>query len=145
MLVNGVGGEQFAAGDTVRQLRRLRNEDDSGNVITLSAADPLNLIGIVTPGPRVPSTAANQVVYRKGRAVARIPSGEIKLCDDVTGPERQLVLQSLTGSQSDVDAAPNEESPAAKENAADSYVPRRRRRKSAKQPNYPGGIPRPLY
>jgi ATP-dependent Lhr-like helicase len=143
--ITGVGGEQFAAGDTVRLLRKLRSEDDDGRVVTLSAADPLNLAGIITPGPRVPSTAANQVVYRKGRAVARIQSGEIEFADDVTGPERQLVTQALSGKPATTDAPTPEEPPTGPGSSFDSPPATPRRRKRAKQPQYPSGIPRPLY
>jgi ATP-dependent helicase Lhr and Lhr-like helicase len=156
--IAGVGGEQFAAGDTVRQLRKLRTEEDDGTVVVLSAADPLNLAGIITPGPRIPSTAANQVVYRKGRAVARIQSGEIEFADDVTGPERQLVAQALAGDAAWPTLPASVRKLAASATASDAPAPREtldqtadqrpttpRRRKRPKQPQYPGGIPRPRY
>jgi len=143
--IAGVSGEQFAAGDTVRQLRKLRAEEDDGAAVTLSAADPLNLAGIITPGPRLPSTAANQVVYRKGRAVARIQSGEIEFADDVTGPERQLVAQALSGDSAAGDVPPPRESPPGAGRTTDQRQASPRRRKRPKQPQYPGGIPRPLY
>jgi ATP-dependent Lhr-like helicase len=39
-------------------------------VVRLSAADPLNLVGILTPGPRVPALRGNGIVYRDGLPVA---------------------------------------------------------------------------
>jgi len=83
--VDGFLGEQFAlpvAVDSVRALRRL-NAAYEGNpqsrvaqdriaqeTITLSAADPLNLVGILVPGERVPAISGNSVTYRDGAAMA---------------------------------------------------------------------------
>ena len=64
--VNRFSGEQFALPEAVGALRRVRREARGGQVITVSAADPLNLTGIVTPGERISSTAARKVVYRDG-------------------------------------------------------------------------------
>jgi ATP-dependent helicase Lhr and Lhr-like helicase len=65
-LVAGFVGEQFAAPEALEALRAARREPKDGQVIALSACDPLNLVGIVTPGPRVPATLANTVIYRDG-------------------------------------------------------------------------------
>ena len=64
--VNRFSGEQFALPEAVGELRRIRRAAPSGRILALSAADPLNLTGIVTPGERVSSTAAREVVYRDG-------------------------------------------------------------------------------
>ena len=64
--VNRFSGEQFALPEAVGELRRIRRSAPGGRVLVLSAADPLNLTGIVTPGERVSSTAAREVVYRDG-------------------------------------------------------------------------------
>jgi ATP-dependent Lhr-like helicase len=65
-LVAGFVGEQFAAPDAVESMRALRREPTRGEIVRLSACDPLNLVGIITPGPRVPATLANQVIFRDG-------------------------------------------------------------------------------
>jgi ATP-dependent Lhr-like helicase len=65
-LVGGFVGEQFAAPDAVDALRATRREERRGEIVRLSACDPLNLVGIVTPGPRVQATLANTVVYQDG-------------------------------------------------------------------------------
>jgi len=64
--VSGMSGEQFALPDAVERLREVRRTpfDDRLNVI--SAADPLNLVGIVTAGERVRAVAAARVGYRNG-------------------------------------------------------------------------------
>jgi ATP-dependent Lhr-like helicase len=65
-LVAGFVGEQFAAPEAVESLRATRREQKRGEIVRLSACDPLNLIGILTPGPRVQATLANSVTYRDG-------------------------------------------------------------------------------
>jgi ATP-dependent helicase Lhr and Lhr-like helicase len=65
-LVGGFVGEQFAAPDAVDALRATRREERRGETVRLSACDPLNLIGIVTPGQRVQATLANTVSYVDG-------------------------------------------------------------------------------
>jgi len=64
--VGGIVGEQFAAPEAVDSLRAIRKEPKRGEIVRLSACDPLNLVGILTPGPRVPATLANTVVFVDG-------------------------------------------------------------------------------
>jgi ATP-dependent Lhr-like helicase len=64
--VNGFSGEQFAHPDAVAVLREIRKRPRDGETVLLSAADPLNLVGIVLPGPRIPAVATNSVSYTDG-------------------------------------------------------------------------------
>jgi Lhr-like helicase len=73
--ITGVAGEQFALGDTVKQLRLLRDTGPRQELIVISAADPLNLVGILTPHDRVPSTASNRVAFLDGVPVAIYQGG----------------------------------------------------------------------
>ncbi len=66
--VAGFSGEQYALPEAVDMLRSLRGRAPDGELITLSAADPLNLLGIVVPGPRVPALHTNRVAFRDGMA-----------------------------------------------------------------------------
>ena len=59
--VSGFVGEQFARPDAVELLRIVRRDGDGGQGVRVAAADPLNLAGIVTPGPRV-SALSGEVV-----------------------------------------------------------------------------------
>ena len=68
--VSGFLGEQFALPEAVESLRALRNLPASGETITLSAADPLNLVGILVPGERAPAISGKTVAFRDGVAVA---------------------------------------------------------------------------
>ena len=62
-------GEQFALPVSVESLRAMRNQLPSGEIITVSAADPLNLVGIVVPGERVAANSGKVVAFRDGVAV----------------------------------------------------------------------------
>jgi ATP-dependent Lhr-like helicase len=64
--VNGFSGEQYALPEAVDVLRAVRRFQRSGETIRISAADPLNLVGIVLPGPRVPAIPTNSVTYIDG-------------------------------------------------------------------------------
>ena len=69
--VTGFVGEQYALPEALEMLRQTRRSisngsDPDGKIITLSAADPMNLVGIITPGPRIPSLRSNTVTYQDG-------------------------------------------------------------------------------
>jgi ATP-dependent Lhr-like helicase len=64
--VTGFAGEQFALPDAVDQLRGVRRRERSNEVVRVSATDPLNLAGILLPGPRITSVRTNTVVYEDG-------------------------------------------------------------------------------
>ena len=67
--VSGFLGEQFALPEAVESLRAMRNFPASGETITVSAADPLNLIGFIVPGERVAAISGKYVAFRDGVAV----------------------------------------------------------------------------
>ncbi|MCH7607430.1 MAG: DEAD/DEAH box helicase [Chloroflexi bacterium] len=64
--VAGFVGEQFALPEAVDALRAVHRRERTGEVVRLSACDPLNLVGILTPGPRIPAVVGNEVLYRDG-------------------------------------------------------------------------------
>ena len=68
--VDGFLGEQFALPVAVESVRAMRKLDPTPGSITLSAADPLNLVGILVPGERVPAISGNSVTYRHGVAMS---------------------------------------------------------------------------
>ena len=71
--VDGFLGEQFALPVAVESVRGMRGLPLSGETVTLSAADPLNLVGILVPGERVPAISGRTVSYRDGvAAVAEV-------------------------------------------------------------------------
>jgi ATP-dependent Lhr-like helicase len=65
--VSGFSGEQFAAPEAVEALRAVRRAPREGaERVDVSAADPLNLVGVLTPGARVPAVLGNRVAYVDG-------------------------------------------------------------------------------
>jgi ATP-dependent Lhr-like helicase len=68
--VSGFSGEQYALPEAIGLLRGVRREGERGELIAISAADPLNLVGLLTPGALVPATTANRILYRDGVPVA---------------------------------------------------------------------------
>jgi ATP-dependent Lhr-like helicase len=85
--VAGFSGEQFAVPEAVDALRAVRKLHRTGEQITISAADPLNLAGIVLPGPRVPALPSNPVTYIDG-ALPPPVSLVTPYPDDVPGSAR---------------------------------------------------------
>ena len=85
--VAGFSGEQFALPEAVGALREARRAADTNQLISLSAADPLNLVGILTPGARVPSLTGNRVLYRDGLPIAVLVGGEARFLVAVEGKE----------------------------------------------------------
>jgi ATP-dependent Lhr-like helicase len=76
--VASVSGEQFALPDAVALLRETRKAPLSNAFVSVSAADPLNLVGTVLPGPKVAALAANRVLLRDGIAVAALVAGNVQ-------------------------------------------------------------------
>jgi ATP-dependent Lhr-like helicase len=75
--VAGMSGEQFALPGAVGQLRAIRKSEREGRLISISAADPLNLHGIVTPGERVPALKGNRILFEDGVPVLALIAGEV--------------------------------------------------------------------
>ncbi|MGI9431366.1 MAG: Lhr family helicase, partial [Myxococcota bacterium] len=64
--VTGFVGEQYALPGAVEALRRVRRIERTGEIVELSAVDPLNLAGILTPGPRIPAVPTRRVRFVDG-------------------------------------------------------------------------------
>jgi ATP-dependent helicase Lhr and Lhr-like helicase len=76
--VAGFSGEQYALPQAVGLLREVRRKPPSGEWVSLSAADPLNLVGILTPGPKLAALTGNRLLYRDGLPVALLSGGEVQ-------------------------------------------------------------------
>jgi ATP-dependent Lhr-like helicase len=93
--VQGVGYEQYALPGAVEALRRTSDAGPSGAWVVLSAADPLNLTGILDRGPRVPATRGNSLAIRDGQVVARCIGGETSWDADLDAGAREEVARKL--------------------------------------------------
>lgn len=93
--IEGVWGEQFALPEALVELRRIRKEEKHGKLISISAADPLNLTGIVTPGKRTPAYTGNRILYRDGAPVAFLESKEIQFLVEPLKEEKWALQNRL--------------------------------------------------
>ncbi len=93
--IAGCVGEQYALPEAVDGLRACRRREPVGRFLRLSACDPLNLVGILTPGARVAAMLGNRVVYRDGAPVAAIEAGEVRILAAVDPGERALLDRML--------------------------------------------------
>ena len=95
--VAGFSGEQYAAPEAIGLLREARRQAQEGHYVSLCGADPLNLVGILTPGARLPSLIGNRVLYRDGVPVALLAGGEVSLLTALAPQEewqaRNLLLR----------------------------------------------------
>jgi ATP-dependent Lhr-like helicase len=65
-------GEQFALPVAVESLRASRNEPNRGEIVTVSAADPLNLSGILVPGEKIAANSRRFVSFQDGVALGEM-------------------------------------------------------------------------
>jgi ATP-dependent Lhr-like helicase len=86
--VAGMAGEQFAVPEAVGLLRDVRKQPRAGTLVAVSGADPLNLVGILTPGARLPALTGNRVLYRDGVPIALLVAGETRFLEELA-PEAQ--------------------------------------------------------
>ncbi len=77
--VTGFIGEQFALPEALDELRAVRNPaiGGGGEAVRIAATDPLNLVGVLSPGPRVAAIVGNAVLYLDGHPVASLEAGEL--------------------------------------------------------------------
>ncbi len=99
--VVGVAGEQFSMSESIRQLRLLRDSATQHELVLISAADPLNLVGILDEQPRVPSIAPHRLVYLNGRCVGTKIADEVwmspSLADELIPQINELLERGRSG------------------------------------------------
>jgi ATP-dependent Lhr-like helicase len=85
--VAGFSGEQYAIPEAIGLLRDVRRKPYTLQDVSLSAADPLNLVGILSPGARLPSLTGNRVLYRDGLPLALLTGGEVRFLERLEAKE----------------------------------------------------------
>ncbi len=100
--VGGVSGEQFALPEAIGLLRSIRKKGVLGGdkrlsnqLIPISGADPLNLSGILAPGPRIAAITAHRILLRGGVPVAALKAGEVISMEPETPKPDHQIEQSL--------------------------------------------------
>src|SRR5213079_3256115 len=90
-----VGGEQFAVESAISRLRDLRDAEASPEWTLISAADPLNLSGVISDGPRIPAMHTNSLVLQNGRCVAAKIAGRIEFFAEMEPVTQMAMRRSL--------------------------------------------------
>lgn len=90
--VSGLAGEQFALPEAIPLLREVRRRPHDGSLIAVCGADPLNLVGTLLPGTKVPAVSGNRIVYRDGLPAAVMVAGKQQVLVEV---DRQAVQERL--------------------------------------------------
>ncbi|MFN8394277.1 MAG: DEAD/DEAH box helicase [Bacteroidia bacterium] len=98
--VDGMWGEQYALPEAVTLLRKWRGKPAEGHLIAMSAADPLNLLGVFSLGHRLAAITSNRILYRDGEPIALMDGKEVRwLVDEEPGPkwemQKLLVMKPL--------------------------------------------------
>jgi ATP-dependent helicase Lhr and Lhr-like helicase len=93
--VAGFSGEQFALPDAIGALREIRRKQASKAWVSVSGADPLNLVGIVTPGPRLAALTGNRVLYLDGLPVALLAGGQVQFLETLDASSEWQARKAL--------------------------------------------------
>jgi len=94
--VLGVGGEQYGLSEAVDALRRLRDQTAEPEVICVSSADPANLVGVLTPDPRVRVHRETLIAFSGGRFVGTREAGQINIIDVADQKIASKIREALT-------------------------------------------------
>jgi ATP-dependent Lhr-like helicase len=100
--VAGISGEQFALPEAVRALRDARRATNTDEFVMVSGADPLNLVGVLLPGARIPALTGNRVLYQDGLPIAAMVAGELRrleaLAPESAALAEEMLVQRRPGS-----------------------------------------------
>jgi ATP-dependent Lhr-like helicase len=95
--VHGMSGEQFALPEAVERLREIRRQATDGSVVVISAADPLNLTGILVSGERIRAIPSNRIAYRDGVAVSVMEGDYLRPLSEIDDASALHVASTLAG------------------------------------------------
>ncbi|MBH3430518.1 DEAD/DEAH box helicase [Pseudomonas alkylphenolica] len=95
--ISGLAGEQFALPEAVALLREVRRRPVDNSLVAISASDPLNLLGTLLPGSKVPALSGNRVLFRDGLPVASLVAGTLHYLVEIEpnqqGPLRDRLIR----------------------------------------------------
>ncbi|MEO6137790.1 MAG: DEAD/DEAH box helicase [Luteimonas sp.] len=93
--VAGLSGEQFALAEAITVLRQVRKREHDGAMISLSALDPLNLVGTLLPGTKVPRQLGARVVLRDGLPLASLVAGNVEILTPLSPEDERAARKVL--------------------------------------------------
>ena len=94
--VEGFEGEQFARAEAIALLRKQKNERQELPSAVISATDPLNLIGTILPGERIPAVHTNRILFKNGLPIAKQLNGVTTCLTEVDPASRWEIDNLLT-------------------------------------------------
>ncbi len=92
--VAGFSGEQYALPEAVEQLRSTRAAPPTGELLAISAADPLNMVGTLIPGDKIAVRGSTRILFRDGLAVAVRESGVTRILQQGTPTELRGAIEA---------------------------------------------------
>ena len=92
--VAGLSGEQFALPDAVGLLRKVRKQATDGALVSICGGDPLNLLGSVIPGAKVPALTGSRILFRDGVPIATLIAREVSFLEKL-GPGEEWAMKKL--------------------------------------------------
>lgn len=93
--IAGIHGEQFARAETVTLLRNISKQAPNSKLLAISAADPLNLLGIIIPGAKVSKLANNRILFRDGKPIAVYEAKKVRFIEDIETEHHWEMQQML--------------------------------------------------
>jgi ATP-dependent Lhr-like helicase len=93
--VEGLVGEQFALPEAIGALRAVRQREATQQLVCVSGSDPLNLVGTVLAGDKLPALAGTRVLYEDGVPVAALVANKPQFLQDADGPAQQRWRNAL--------------------------------------------------
>jgi ATP-dependent Lhr-like helicase len=93
--VDGFSGEQYALPEAIGRLRAIRKEPKRGTMVSVSAVDPLNLVGLVTPGDKLAALPGNRLLWRDGEPIATLEGREPRFLVDLDPAARWQAQNAL--------------------------------------------------
>jgi ATP-dependent Lhr-like helicase len=93
--VAGLSGEQFALPEAIAALRQVRKREPDGLLVSLSALDPLNLVGTLLPGNKVPRQLGARIVLRDGIVIGTLVAGTVDVPAPLPADDERAVRKAL--------------------------------------------------
>jgi len=93
--VAGLSGEQIALPEAVGTLREVSRRAPEDELVSVSGSDPLNLVGVITPGARVPALSGNRILYRDGVPLALQVGGETRMLEEIEAEREWQAKKAL--------------------------------------------------
>lgn len=93
--IAGLSGEQFALPEAIGSMRLVRQRPHDGALVCVSAVDPLNLVGTLLPGNKVPRLTGSRVVYRDGLPLATWVSGQVEWLAELDAEQQRATRKVL--------------------------------------------------